>query len=302
MSLRSISVSNSYGSMVLPLTDEDDPELSIVSIEGLGPPDSVINITGGPTFDGGVYNSAKVNSRTITLTLKVGKTGRDGDLVRQQLYRLFPAKSAVTITAETDMRTVTAVGYVKANQLNMFSPIQNAVVELQVPSSFFNAIESSIVLFSGSTPMFTFPFYDNYNDGPSLIFGEVFDILEYIVEYDGDAETGLIFKFDFSGSVGNITFVNNFPGEIMTIDADIVELVIGSPIQAGDRITIDTRHGNKSATLVRYGVSHNILHALGRNATWIKLYPGENPIVYSTTSEIYNVSLTIEYVPLYEGV
>ena len=302
MSLRSISVSNPYGSMVIPLNDEDDPELSIVSIDGLGPPESTINISGGPTFDGGIYNSAKVNSRTISLTLKVGKTGKAGDLVREKLYRLFPAKGVVTITATTDSRVATAVGIVKSNTVNMFSSIQNAVVTLEVPSSFFLALGTETILYSGTTPMFTFPFYDNIADAPSLIFGEVFDILEYVVNYTGDVPTGLIFRFDFSGPVGDVTFVNNGYGEIMTIDVDIVAMVMGSPIQAGDRITIDTRSGRKSATLLRYGTEYNILHALGRTGTWIKLYPGDNPIVYSTESEIYNVSLTIEHETLYEGV
>lgn len=63
---------------------------------------------------------------------------------------------------------------------------------------------------------------------------------------------------------------------------EVTNLYPGCGIQAGDLITINTRKGKKSITLLRNGVNTNILNCLDRNSDWFTLQKGDNVFVYDT--------------------
>ena len=303
MTLKHIAVTNAYGRLQMDIKDQDDPDIVVVSIDGLGSPDGEVNISGGPTFNGGLLNSSRVGTRKIEMTLAIRKHGPAGDAVRQKIYRHFPITGTVLFEVQTDSRTGYSTMVVTENSMNMFSETQHCVIGLESEKSYLNRGTNDVVKFYGVQPLFTFPFSNPSLTENLLVFSEGYDVQEKTITYDGDVKTGIIFYFDFMDLTGIIRFYNNTYSEGMSIDPDAVELVMGSPIQAGDRIVVDTRPRHKSATLVRNGVEYNILHAIERiGGTWINLYPGPNDIVYLADSGSNNVSMILEHDTLYEGV
>ena len=63
-----LSVENKYGE-VLELSQ--NPAYVIKLIDGIDPPDAVINTARNANADGSVFNSAYIDNRTITITLAI---------------------------------------------------------------------------------------------------------------------------------------------------------------------------------------------------------------------------------------
>ena len=79
---------NQYGQQ-LELTHND--AYSIKSIDGLDPPEAVINTTHNAGLDGSVYNSAYMSDRVITITLAIEGPAEEN---RINLYKYFKSKFA----------------------------------------------------------------------------------------------------------------------------------------------------------------------------------------------------------------
>lgn len=92
------------------------------------------------------------------------------------------------------------------------------------------------------------------------------------------------------------------PGATTTSGVVVWEKVEEMPLPAGDTIIITTGRGNKSITLLRDGVSTNILNCLDRNTSWFTLRRGDNRFVYEVESGSENVQFHIGNKIVYLGV
>ena len=133
----SFTVTNQLGeSLEVILREPEKSGLYVESIEGLGPVKASINTTDLASADGALFNSARLSTRNIVITLGMlfDPTVED---VRQKAYRFFPVKSKVTLRFNTDRRTVTTVGYVESNDPNIFSKDETTQVSIicSAPSS-----------------------------------------------------------------------------------------------------------------------------------------------------------------------
>ena len=88
----------------------------------------------------------------------------------------------------------------------------------------------------------------------------------------------------------------------MTIDTVKLEKLTGRGLIAGDDIIINTLKGEKSITLVRSGVSYNILNCLDKNTDWFTLVKGDNIFAFTADSGVTNLQFRIENKVIYEGV
>ena len=90
----------------------------------------------------------------------------------------------------------------------------------------------------------------------------------------------------------------------MGINDSALATITGSGIVEGDEIIIDTRTGHKSVTLIRNGVSTNIINALNKTPKpdWFKLSAGDNLFTYTATTGEYDVILNIHHNILYKGI
>lgn len=143
---------NKYGQQI-ELTNNN--AYVIESIEGLDPPDAVINTTRNANADGSVFNSSYVDDRQIIITLAINGPAEDN---RIQLYRYFKNKYPVTLYYQNDTRNVYINGYCKTIQIEFFNKKQIAQITIVCPEPFFNGSENEIIDFSSVTAEFEFPF------------------------------------------------------------------------------------------------------------------------------------------------
>ena len=303
--IKSIKVTNYLGDTIdLELSR---PELSgfvVLSVDGLGSGKADINMTDMSTNDGLLYNSARVPSRNITISLRYFGTDNIEE-IRHKSYKYFPLKRKVTLRIETDTRTAEIEGYVESNEPDIFSSEEGADISIVCPYPFFYSAEgdgTQTTIFSGIEPMFEFPFCNNSLTENLLLMGEIQHKTENVIIYEGDIETGIKITIHAIGPATNVTIYNVTTREIMRINTDRLTALTGSAIVASDDIIIDTTRGQKSATLIRNGVTTNILNCLDRDASWFELSKGDNIIAYSAETGNEFLQFKVENKIAYEGV
>ena len=108
--IRAVTVTNYLGeSKRFELAFPEKSGFAVQSISGLGPSKADINTTEISTNDGSLYNSARVNSRNIVMSLKLMFNPQIED-TRQDSYKYFPIKKKVTLLIETDNRICETYG------------------------------------------------------------------------------------------------------------------------------------------------------------------------------------------------
>ena len=274
----------------------------IRSITGLGPGKANINTSEVSTNEGSLFNSARVPSRNIVISVIYlwKETIEDA---RQLSYKYFPIKRKVTLLIETDNRMAEIEGYVESNDPDIFSQEEGSEISIICPNPFFyDAYENHVTSFSGIEPAFEFPFSNESLTEPLLEFSVIRDVTDRVITYKGDHEIGVTITIRAVGEAGDISIYNVDTREVMYIYNDAIEALTGSGIKEGDEITICTEIGKKSATLLRTGVRTNILNCLNRDADWFRLVKGDNTFAYTAETGRNNLRLEIQNRVIYEGV
>lgn len=303
--IKAITVTNYLGdSLVLNLARPEESGFVVKSVTGLGPGTANINTTEVSTNDGGLYNSSRLSTRNIVITL--GFLWKDSiEDVRQKSYKYFPIKKKLTLLIETDNRQAEIEGYVETNDPNIFSKEEGADISIICPNPFFysSGVDgSNTTVFYGIDPMFEFPFSNESLYDALLEMGSIQNQHEKVITYNGDAEIGVTITIHAIGEASNITIYNTGTREIMKIDTEKLSALTGSGIIAGDDIVICTVKGNKSIKLLRSGKTTNILNCLDKNADWFQLAKGDNIFAYTAQSGSSNLQFKIDNRVIYEGV
>ena len=256
------------------------------------------------TNDGSLYNSARVNSRNIVMSLKLMFNPQIED-ARHETYKYFPIKKRVRLLIETDNRICETYGYVESNEPNIFSSNETTQISIVCPDPYFYSAGPdgiNTTIFYGVLPLFEFPFSNESLTEKLIEFGEIKNETEQTVYYSGDAEIGVLITIHAIGNVSDITIYNTGTREEMHIDAEKIKQITGSGIIAGDEIIISTVKGDKSITLLRDGIYKNILNCLDKDADWFHLSKGDNIFAYVVKEGIVNVQFKIENRTAFEGV
>ena len=248
---------NKYGEQ---LEITNNPRYVITDIDGLYPPEGVINTTQVANMDGSVFNSSHINDRVITITMAINGPAEANRLL---LYRYFKTKYPVRFYYKNGVRDVYIDGYVSKFSVEYFEKKQTAQIEISCPMTLFRAVKESVTEFANIENMFVFPFAIEVAGIPfsEIALGEQKTIIN-----GGDVETGVIIKLNALGTVYNVD-----TSDRMTLSVEM---------QAGDEITINTRKKEKSITLLRDGVQTNIVGKLDAGSTWFNLIPGDNIFTY----------------------
>lgn len=136
--------------------------------------------------------------------------------------------------------------------------------------------------------------FEAYNQNPDIVFGYFSDDVGIYVENDGDVECGLIIELYARDTISNPKIFDYDTGEFIGLNVTM---------QTADLITIDTRQGNKSVTLLRNGATSNIFNTLMKNITWLQLSANGNTFVYEVGSgTASNLIVTFNHYNLFEGV
>jgi len=121
----------------------------------------------------------------------------------------------------------------------------------------------------------------------------VSDTTEFLIEYDGTVETGIILNLLVDRAETEFTVYHRAADDVVrTTDIAVV-------LEADDVLTLNTNVGSKGLTLLRSSVTTSVLYGVSPQSNWLQLMPGDNYIrVYATGDPI---PFTLEYTPRYGG-
>lgn len=301
--VKSVTVVNYLGdSITIDLTNPRETGFAITNIDGLGPAKANINAADISTSDGAYFSSARLEKRNITMQLVFFEGEESIEQLRLKTYKYFPIKQKVTLIFETENRTAMIEGYVESNEPTIFTSMEYSGISIICPNPYFYSVTDYITNFSGIIPLFEFPFDNNSVSQNRIELSKIEQIVTQHITYNGDAETGIIMRVHANGPVENPVFYNVEKRETMRFNSEKIEAMLGSGIDDGDEIIINTVTGQKSVTLQREGVLYNILNALDRNSDWIHLTRGDNIIGYDADDGVTNMTFEISNKIVYEGI
>lgn len=300
--IKSITVTNHLDeSIKLELGFPEKSGFLIQEITGLGPGKADINFTEIATGDGSVFNSSRVNTRNIVMTLRYLESPTIED-TRLKSYKYFPIKRKVRLLFETDNRLCETYGHVETNDPNVFSQNSTAQISIICADPYFYSPGTNVVVFSGLDSQFEFPFSNDSLTDDLILLGKIQGKSEHNIYYDGDAETGVVMYITALGVATNVNVYNVDTRQVLKIDTTKLAQITGQGLIEGDELVISTIQSDKYVRLNRAGVTLNVLNCLDRTSDWPGLAKGNNVFAYTADTGITNLKFRIENKMVYEGV
>lgn len=278
-----LQVENKYGQR-LELTHNE--AYVITSIDGIDPPDAVINTTRNASADGSVFNSSYVDNRVIIITLSLNAPAEEN---RINLYKYFKAKYPVRLYYKNESRDVYIDGYVRNINVDMFAQKQVAQITIFCPLPFFKSKDSTMIDFSSVEPLFEFPFEIE----SEIPFSEIIAETEKNIINNGDVETGAVFTLSARGALTNPIIYNSLTNEYFKLNIGMVR---------GDEIIISTVKNNKSVVKISAGVKTNIVGNIAYGSTWFQFVPTDNLFVITAQTNPENLEAYVIINDQFEGV
>lgn len=259
----------------------------VLKVDGLNPPPATINTSKVVGIDGSRFNSSRIEQRNIVILLNIKYPI---EYNRQQLYKYFRSKRWCRLYYQNDSRDVYIDGYVESFENDQFSMTQQPQISIICPQSFFKNRLNNSIEFSTTISKFEFPFSIS-DEGTE--FGVIEKSITKLIDI-GEVETGGLIAFiATTDQILNPTIYNRTTQEYFGLNFDMNE---------GDVIYVNTIKGQKSVTLLRDGVSTNIIDTIREGSNWIKFIPGENEISYGSDEGESNLMVNISLTQQFEGV
>jgi hypothetical protein len=259
-----------------PLTVEvaqDDPNsgLLVVDVKGLGHATSPIVPGGRP----------KPEPRQLAITFIIRDLDAEGtEFGRSKLRQNCPTGEDVLVGIHKGEDSYFIEGRVESCELNIFSQNENADLVLVCEDPFFRGADQKAIVLD---PM-----------------------MGTTIEYEGDRDTGVLIEIAFSNRLGDYMTIS-MNNQLIHIELDRIEDMIGRNIGNFDMIYIDTRSGKKSAIFVNlidkeeyrvFGALKNDPYPVG----WPYLKSGFNTADMFLDGSAANVAVTMKWWDLYQGV
>lgn len=262
---------------------------TISEIEGLNPPEAIINTSEIALIDGAKFNSAKVQMRTINIAFAIEYQAAKN---RVEVYKVLKSKQYVKLYYKGQFRDVFIEGYIQSINIDYGAMKQIVTCSILCPSPYFKEAQEIVDELLNIIGAFHFPFASTSN--PELLFGYISNDIGITIENEGDVDCGMIIELYAINSVSNPKIFNYITQEFIGIEFTM---------QDNDLIRIDTREGNKTVTLVRSGVESNLFNYVMKNSTWLQLPAEGGTFVYEVgTGDLGDLSVTFKHYNLYEGV
>lgn len=264
-----------------------NPNYIVYKIEGLQPPSVNVNVSANATSDGSTFNSARANSRNIVIYVALKGIVEDS---RINLYKYFPLKKKIKLYYKNDTRDVYIEGYVELIECDLFSASQVAQISIICPQPYFKGVDELVSYFSDVSSLFSFPF--SIPSSGIELSAITTNIRKSIIN-TGDIESGIIIRLYAIGAVVNPVIYDVFNRTYIKLNYTMT---------VNDEIIINTYKGEKSITLIRNGISTNIMGHMAADSTWLTLQSGDNVFSYDADSGNSNLQLTFTTSVLYGGV
>ena len=337
--IRAVKAINYLGrSLLMRLDGREVDSLLLWNIDGISPGSADINVTEVASSDGAYFNSARQNSREITLTLLLNWAPTI-ELARKDSYSYFPLKRPIRLIFYSDPDMSLGKygascaryidGYVQENTVEIFGS-KNCAAQITVkcPDPHFYAcspVSYEKRIFGEGGSAFSFPYSNESLDENLTYFGEASPVTNsLLVEYPYDAiPTGMdvvlrfkqdLLSFDTLGVYGYFKFTQVETGKSLQVNlASITKYPdYSNGYLAGDALVITTIRGKKDVTISRSSINNgegfSVLGIMEDPASdWLEFQPGSNTFTVSTSMGLDPVangiySVEVQYTPAYEGV
>lgn len=262
----------------------------LVETQGLNPPEAYINTTEVSLIDGALFNSAKLNMRTIMLSFVIDQ---DPARNRLEVYKVLKTKEPVRLYYNGEHRQVYIDGYVQQIQLDYWAMTQMVTVTILCPDPYFNGTDDLYSVIGSVISMFHWPAPDAAVT-PQILFGYYNQNNGFEIANRGDVECGLIITIHANGVVNAPRIINYITQEYIGVDRIMT---------IGDEIIIDTRKGHKRVIRRSGGVDHNAFNYIKEGSTWLQLPAAGGVFIYTVDQgSASDLEVTFEHRNLYEGV
>lgn len=271
------------------LTFGQNSPFTISEIQGLNPPEATINTSEVALIDGAKFNSSKLNMRTINIAFAIEYSAAAN---RIEVFKVLKSKQYVKVIYTGQYRNVYIEGYIQRIDISYFAMKQIVTCMILCPSPYFMEAQIMVNELESIIDSFHFPFSSTAT--PQIVFGYLSNDIGITIENDGDVECGMQITLYARASITNPKIFNY-------VTQDFIGLNV--TMQTADQITIDTRKGHKTVTLLRGGVESNIFNSVMQNSTWLQLSPFGDTFVYEVgTGNAADLSVTFAHNNMYEGV
>lgn len=314
--IKSFTVTNNRDeTMTCELAKPSKEGFAVVGIDGLGPTQATVNVTDISSIDGGLFNSSRIGSRNIVISLVYYY---DSDYTIEELrhksYRYFPPKKKVQLVFETTNRLAIIEGYVESNEVAIFSKQEGSQISIICPNPYFYPADIEVNNYNSyAIPAFSFPFsrdLDTETDS-KLLMGLLLDYKLTEVMYKGDVDTGLVFRVDFLSDIDNNSTIKITNGTTSIENTIYISKIINivhamnssfNAITSGDSLKFSTVKGDKFVTFMHNNVEYNVLSCITSNGDWLYLIPGVNRIRIDTSDTDANVEISSENRVYFNGI
>ena len=271
------------------LTFGQNSPFTVTDIQGLNPPEATININQVALIDGARFNSAKLNMRTINVAFAIEYSAAYN---RIEVFKVLKSKQYVKLYYKGDYRNVWIEGYIQRIDITYFEKKQVVTCAIICPSPYFKEAQMIVNEINNIINTFHFPFAST--EDPELVFGYLSNDVSVMIENDGDVDCGMVIELYARAAVSNPKVWNYITREFIGLNYSL---------QTADLITIDTRQGQKSVTLLRNGVESNLFNTVVQGSTWLQLSANGDTFVYEVqTGNNADLGVTFKHDNLYEGV
>lgn len=291
----------------LTLNDPYEDGIAVLNVDGIGPAKATIHTSSIASNDGDAFNGARVGGRNISLTLGL-LTQPDVERARHKLYRIFQPSREVKLEFHTDYRHLCIGGWVESIDPVIFTEKEEVAISIICPDPFFHGLGASryeVFPFQLDEPNMEFEFQDPTPTSPTIEISKRKSESETLIDYSGDAETGVTITVAATGTVKNFSIWNRFTGEKFYVDTKYFDR-IGQKTQLdkGDVVTITSQQGNKHVTLRRAGTwkEINIIQCIPLNNDWLTIRPGRNVMYFQAEEGRDNMLVSLEVEVRYSGV
>jgi hypothetical protein len=264
-----------------------NPNYTLVSVDGLAPVKANINTAVNANFDGSTFKSSRLQNRNIVIMLAVEGAVETN---RIELYKFIKVKQEITVYVTNGTRDVFIKGYVENMQVGIFAEKQMVQISVICPNPYFSNANENHEDFSNIQGLFEFPFDIDEN---GISFGEIVTDVEVNIQNLGDVPTGMIIEFRAIGAVVDPAIYNTGTGQFMKLITTMSD---------GDVIQINTNKGEKGVLKISDGTVSNILNVLDPSSTWLELEPVDNIMMFTASVGAINLQCSVYHDFKYEGV
>ena len=262
-------------------------DMVCIGIDEVAGASATINETENATLDGSVINSERLNSRTITISVRIFS---NCGTCRELIYQHAVIKKYIKLTLINDIRSVYIEGQVKSVEADPFTQKESMTIEIVCPEPFFNEVVAVMEEFSYIIKMLHFELAIEKDGIP---FGCITDTIQAEVVNTGECDTGIIFTLVASNEVVNPKISDMETGEYFRLIYTM---------RAGEEITINTNDKNKSITSLYQNVKTNLLNSRDKTSTWLKAKIGSTKFTYTTEKGFDDLEVTFKYQNKYLGI